>query len=569
MAKVDGVLGICVRHGKLALSIMRGGKIQKTVWEEIPDNIVDDYKILTENLFAEFLKEKMKENGIKAKKAAYVIADGDIFIKTFRMPMMDDEQLKFNIPFEFRDYITGELNGYAFDYVKREKAAGDDDADHINILAFAIPIAYMQRLKDILKLAGLKLERAVPETSVYETILSRLKDEEEIKKERCFLEIGNNHINMRVFKDGAYKLSHIIDVGERHIIQAIADELNVDMHLATTYVRTNYQDCQESQGAINAYKDISLEVMKGLNFYDMSDMSSRLRDVVLCGAGAMITPLADLLKERVDKSVTNIQELFPHYSEETNLNVTFGSVGILRSVAAGVGFTEAATSKKNEKKSDFKIALAGIPLIIIAAILFSKFAVVDRYTALTKARAYQSELQSRVDADMAFIQEAGELSEEYYHYTWDDMTEEELGRVSRVEVAKLADFIASQGVAVNSMSLSDDTLTVSVTGDSLNTMSKLTAALTELTIVESCSLSTAQKEYVEETQSFSQVVESSQEDEISEDNKTDDVSEEETASDGDNNESESDISTNHIVNAQINIYLTTLQKALEEEATEP
>lgn len=560
MAKSDGVLGISVRHGKLALSIMRGGNIHKTVWEDIPENIVDDYKILSENLFAEFLKDKMKESGIRAKKASFVITDTDLFIRSFSMPDMDDEQLKLNVPFEFRDYIAGELKDYIFDFVKRDKPK-NDDSGKVTLLAYAVPVDYVRKLSDTLRIAGLKLERAIPETTVYETILTRLKDEDDVKKERCFLDIGNNHISMRVFKNGEYKLSHVIDIGERHIIQAIADELNVDMHLATTYLRTNYQGCQTCQGAINAYKDISLEVIKGLNFYEMSDMSSRLKDVTLCGSGAMISPLVELLQERIDKSVSTIQEMFPHYADKTDLNVTFSSVGVLRSSALGVGLTESDAYSK-EKKTDWRVALIGVLAIILVAGLIAKFAVIDRYNKLSAAQAREAELQAHVDEDMAFIMEAGELSEEYYHYTWDDMTEEELGRVSRVEVAKLADFIASQGVSVRGLKLSGTTLTASVTGDSLDTMSRLSAALTEQEIVESCSLATAQKEYVEETQNFAQTDGANVSE--TEDAEADENAEEETS----NNETGSAISTtntNYIVNAEINIYLTTLTADNGEE----
>ncbi len=116
------------------------------------------------------------------------------------------------------------------------------------------------------------------------------------------------------------------------------------------------------------------------------------------------------------------------------------------------------------------------------------------------------------------------------------MTEEEKGRVSRVDVAKLADFIVSQGVSVKSLSLSGTTLVVDVQGDSLNTMSRLTAALSDQDIVESCSLTTAQKE-------------------TSEVNQTDSENAENENPDG---YSFTTAASKNIVNAQINIYLTTL-----------
>jgi type IV pilus assembly protein PilM len=544
MAKNDGILGIDVRHGKLSLSIIKGGKIHKSVWTDIPGNIVDDNKVLSENLFAEFLKEKMKENGIKAKKAAVVMADSDLVIRSFEMPDMEDEQLKLNVPFEFTDYISGDMKEYIFDFVRREneqqKAMGK-----VSLIAYAVPVEYIRKVANTMRLAGLRLERAVPETLVYETLIQGLKDPEDAAKERCFLDIGSNHMIMRMFRDGAYRLSHYIDIGENKIIQSIADDLNVDVNLAETYLRNNYQDCQSCRGAVNAYKDISLEIIKGLNYYDMSDMTSRLKDIVLCGPGALTEPLVMLLQERIDKSVYTIQELIPEKSEEPGLSVSYASAAILSCVAKGIGIPESA-AYTDVKKTDWRLAALGIVAALAAIALLAKFGIIDKYDALNKAQAHQAELQDRVDADLMYIKQSEELSVEYYHYTWDDMTEEEKGRVSRVEVAKLADFIVSQGVSVRSLNLSGTTLVVGVTGDSLSTMSKLTAALMDQDIVESCSLSMAEKENPEDVHSSHLPTATA----VSEE--ADDLIEGYEELYGHTAASDT------IVNAEINIYLTTL-----------
>ena len=247
-----------------------------------------------------------------------------------------------------------------------------------------------------------------------------------------------------------------------------------------------------------------------------------------------------LLKERIDKSVYTIPEMFPGEKDRPELSVSFASATVLRNVLSTVGILE-SEAYADVKKTDWKLIALGIVAAVALVALAVKVGIVDKYSELNKARAYEAELQARVDADTEFIKKSEELSVEYYHYTWDDMTEEERGRVSRVDVAKLADFIVSQGVSVKSMNLKGTTLVVGVTGDSLNTMSKLTAALTDQEIVESCSLSMAQKETAEESTAPVQ----------------------EAPSFDENGELEGDYvdtpSTGKIVNAEINIYLTTLK----------
>ncbi len=563
MAKNDGILGISVNHARLTLAMIRGGNVQKAIWEEIPDNIVEGNKILSQNLFADFLRDKMAEHGFHCKKAAYVVADSEVFVRTMSMPKVSDDQLRYNVPFEFRDFIQGELKDYIFDFIKRDN--NDPENPNVALLAYAVPVALIDDLRNTLKLAGLKLEKAIPETTVYETLIHKLPNEEEINKERCFMDIGRRSIRMVIFKNGMYKLSHVIDIGENQIIQAIADSMGVDFRLALTYLRTRFEECDRLDSAVNAYKDISLEVLKGLNFYEMSDMSARLHDVVLCGTGALTEPLVEILKERIDMNVITMDELLPKYDQNKEFNVTYEAVGILLNEAGGGVGKEGNIAAVGEKtKPKWMTAIPAVAAIILVALLIAKFAVIDRYAELARAQARVDELQNRIDADLEFIKNAGELSEEYYHYTWDGMTEEELGRVSRVEVAKLADFIATQGISVRSLKLKDSVLTVSVVGESLDAMSKLTAAISDQDIVASCSLASAQKEYVEETQTFTQTFTQ---------NAANADSESEAGEEGEAQEEEqteaqtgsSTVSSNYVVNAEINVYLDTLGSGSEEE----
>ncbi|SEK92629.1 MULTISPECIES: pilus assembly protein PilM [unclassified Butyrivibrio] len=496
MPKNDGVLGISVTHGRLALTLMKGGIVRKSEWEEIPDNIVEGTKIISQNLFADFLREQIKEKGIKCKTAAYVIPDSDIFVKNITMPKIADDQLRFNVPFEFKDLIQGELNQYVFDYVKRESASNDENT--INLLAYAVPVNSLANIRETLKQAGLKLVKALPETSVYEALIGALGNEEEIKKERCFMDIGRRAIRMMIFKNGEFKLSHFIDVGEDQVIRAIADELNVDTHLAITYLRSRYQDCDKLPSAVNAYKDISIEILKGLNFYEMSDMTSRLKDIVLCGTGAMTEPLVEMLKERLDKTVVTMDELYPNYNKEKEINVTYGSVGVLLSDALGVATNSNLASAGQKKKTNLKAVFGTIAAILVAALLIGKFGFVDRLNTLANERERANELQQQINEQSKFIKESEQLTQEYYHYSWDQMSDEEKSRVSRVDTLKLIDLIGSQGMKVKFMDLSSETLTIDLLANDLDSVSKLTTVMEEEDIVESCSVVSA-KTLTEET----------------------------------------------------------------------
>ena len=330
MARSEGVVGIYAAHGRLALAMFKG-KDLKTAWVDIPDNIYKSGEIVSKNLFAEFIKDKLKYNSFRSKKVALVIGSDKVLIRNLKVPRMNEEQLYFNLPYEFKDFIKGELKDHVFDYAYRPPLpdSNENEEEGINILGVAMQAEFYHDISDVFQMAGLKMVKAVPEVCVIESILQQYPTDEERNKERCFLDIGNKTVRMMVFKDGRYKLAHIIDIGEVHVIQAIADDKNVDMELARTYLRTNYEDCGRSEAAMNAYRDISVEILKGFNFYEMSDMSSRLKDVVLYGSGAMIDPLVELLKERISMDVLTLSETFPEYNKNGDLNIVADSVAIL------------------------------------------------------------------------------------------------------------------------------------------------------------------------------------------------------------------------------------------------
>jgi type IV pilus assembly protein PilM len=501
MAKKEAIIGISVNHGNLSLTLLKAGQVVKTFWEEIPENIVEGTKIISSVLFAEFLQDKLKTNGIKCKKAAYTIADEDIFIKNLSMPNITDEQLRYNIPFEFNDYIHGELKDYIFDFIKRDTT---DDLlnNQIKLLAYAVPAQTIASLQQILQMAGLKLVKVLPETIAYEALLEISGREKDERVSRCFLDIGRKNIRMMIFKNGEFSLSHQIDTGENHAINVIADELGVDSHLANTYLRTNHNDCNRKTSVVNAFKDMSLEILKGLNYYEMSDMTSKLSEVILCGTGALTEPLVEILKERIDKNVYTMDEFLSEYTSEKEINVTYASVGTLLSKAPGIAGDGSSAQADKRKKVNLKILIPAAVLCLLVVGAAAKFVIYDQFALLAKEFSTSKQLSDQLEEKNNYIKAAGDLVDEYSHYTWDGMTEEEKTRVKRTKTAELVDYISTQGIDVENFSITGTVVTINIHAPSLESVSKLLETIKDQEIVESSSVAyaaTKEKEEMDET----------------------------------------------------------------------
>ncbi len=500
----ENILGVSCIHGRLSLTWMKNGKVRIAACENIPENIVSNGEIVSPNLFAVFLRDTVKKYEIGCKDVAWSIPLEDTFIRTIVLPQMADDQLKLNIPFEFSDFIQGELSEYSFAYVVQPKekdyfaggtgGAQDEGEDTMTLVACAVRKRYVNLIAKIAAGAKMRLVYAAPETVGYGRLLSLLPNEEEIRKERCFMDIGMGRTRMLIFKNRHYKLMQGVDIGERRVIQAIADDMNVDERLAQTYMENEFENCGERPAVVNVYKDISLEILKGINFYEVSDMTARLSDIVLCGGGARVRPLVELLKQRISMNVVTLEELLPDWDKFGELSNTGASLGL--ALAAADTDTRSVNLVELKEKAQggrnwLQIAGASVAAVFCVAAFF-KFAVYDRFHHVALLHQEEARLQAQIDAGKQEIMESGELAKSYHHYTWSEMTEEERELVGRSRVAQILKKVSGDGITVEGFSMTGNAATVRVQAGYLAQLSELAQRLEENKLVDTCSVQTAQ-----------------------------------------------------------------------------
>ena len=145
-----------------------------------------------------------------------------------------------------------------------------------------------------------------------------------------------------------------------------------------------------------------------------------------------------------------------------------------------------------EKKLDIKTAIPAVILIIVAAVLFSKYAVVDRLMEVSREEAIAAELQRQVDAGYEKIESFGDLVEKYAHYTYSGMTNEELTRADRIKVMDLISRLLLPNAEVDSWQVTGNVLTLSITDSTLQELNLLAQQLRDEPMVEFCNVTTAQ-----------------------------------------------------------------------------
>ena len=350
MAKT--ILGIDIDHDQLKLALVKGKRVLRVATGDMPENLMRENRITSRESMADLLRNTMKQNKIHANHAAFVLPNEAVFIKNVEIPPMTVDQLEYNLPFEFNDYITGDRKEYVFDYAvvsdpepKKGEAeaksveAGDGEGEEaeapeptIELLAVGAHRSLLEDAQETLRKAGLRLTRTAPAICSYiELIRAQKEFLSGFGDEYGILDLGFQSIRMYMFKQDRHVATRVLEVGMSRLDDVLADAYGVDAHLAHTYLMSNYDNCQDREECHTAYESIAVELMRAMNFYRFSNPSSVLSDLWLCGGGAVIQPLADTIGEMLDLQLHPATELVPGGDAIESCNSFVQAIGIAMS----------------------------------------------------------------------------------------------------------------------------------------------------------------------------------------------------------------------------------------------
>ena len=508
-------LGIDIGKDQMKLVLMKGENIVKTASVQMPEGLLKDGRIVSVETTGELIRKTMKENKIRCKEAAVVVSSGICFLRNVTMPEMTAEQLVYNLPYEFRDYITDELKKYVFDYSwgsgeempkgkklkkaskkKEEKPEEEENQkrNEMELLAAAAPLEVMEELRLMTRKAGLKLTFAAPEVSACENLLHyKLRNEQDKDKEYGILDLGSTSSRLFIFKGDRHQVTRVIERGMEQVEELLADNFHIDIHLAHTWLLANHEDCIHSEVCQDAFSQISVELMRALNFYQFSNPDSRLEDIYICGGGASIATMRQSLEENLDVKIHEAGELLER------MNGSGDETSSLWMLAAGTALGRTAHAPKKQinlalagqKKKHYFVAIPAIGVIVVVAGVIGKVAVADRLVKMSEAQSAASELQKQVDDITAYIDSFGDLQETYAHYTYQGLNADELSYLNRPEVLQLMKNVIFPKVTVSSWSVSGNQLTLPVTGENLSDINSLVQELEQVPIVDYCNVMTA------------------------------------------------------------------------------
>ena len=145
----------------------------------------------------------------------------------------------------------------------------------------------------------------------------------------------------------------------------------------------------------------------------------------------------------------------------------------------------------NEKKLSVWLIIPVIIIAAIAVVMIGRVAVADRLGALYEVRREAAQLRRQLEEGNARIAEYEGLDEVYAHYTWADMTSEEMNWPDYVEAMELLERTVLSRMTLDSWDLKGNQLRLSINGRTLQEINRLSEELNAEPLVDYCSVTTA------------------------------------------------------------------------------
>ena len=287
------LVGFDIGENSVKMVYFSGRELKRAITAELPDAMVSNGRILSMDAMADFIRDMAKGHGIPLTNAAMVLNTGDRFVRSVTLPLMTEQQLRYNLPYEFRDFLTEEKNRYFFDYSMQGILNGSDgQPEKMELFACAMLKSSVEEYRAMFRRAGFRQRVLTPDESAYGALL-----EEHIAHhggedtDRCIVSLGHRSTYLYIFHGSRFDSRRGVEAGGAELDSLIADHCGVD--------------------AQELYARLAGEIVRAVNFYNYNNRDRELKELYLCGGGAGIAALRETIAETTRLEVHPAADLLP------------------------------------------------------------------------------------------------------------------------------------------------------------------------------------------------------------------------------------------------------------------
>ena len=321
-------LGIDIGNNRAKIAVKKGGVVRRLLVDTVPDGLMKENHIVSYDAMGDFLREMLKKNRISIKKAHLCKPIHEIYIRNVTLPMMNVQQLKVNLPYEFHDYITEDMGKYIYDYAMLPDMEGDGQ---LHMLAVAASKELISSHQQMAKRAHIKLESIQPANeALFRFLKSRIKQtpKGETPQDFAILDLGDTALKIHFFTKGQYEVTRSMDFGIGAATERIAEETGQDVHISRVNLETNGGGVLSAPYLEDVFSDLASRIMRVMNFYNFNNRNNTLEELYYFGGGALIGPLLDSIREAVPLTLKSVGELLTIKHKLTDEEILIGAQAI-------------------------------------------------------------------------------------------------------------------------------------------------------------------------------------------------------------------------------------------------
>lgn len=343
-------LGIEIGHYRVKIAYIEKGELREFISRRIEGVEHPDMRP-----YADLIKDLLKEYSIRCRRVVFVIRQEDAYVRRFELPLMTEEQLRLNLPYEFHDYIGNEMERYIFDYAMIHR-----DEDKMEIIGAACTKELSQYFQKLAKMARLKLVGLVPEVLGLERILERAEEYEAEeaedlalrsasedgkgsekgrdavlpgdgketakaegmepgRKDYAILDLGTKTMRIHFFRRGIYDITRTMEPGCEEIERIRSGDREKISELGIEPEEENRDEAEQLKWEAvmeEQYRTRAVQIMRVLNFYSFNNTDNTIDSLYYCGGGAHYKELIAMLDETLELPVLSVAELLPEMDLE-------------------------------------------------------------------------------------------------------------------------------------------------------------------------------------------------------------------------------------------------------------
>jgi type IV pilus assembly protein PilM len=299
------ITGVDIGSSAVKLVHNAGTHSWKTGMALLPEGVITGNQINSAKLLTAAVKKALLAGHIGRGNASLCLSGSDVIIRHTMLPRMSAEQLKQNVIDEISGYLAVDPALYVIDY-KVQEVLTEGTAAQYKVMIVAVPKNIITPYIQALSQAGLKVVNVDVAANAKEKLVNHLAGK---TGNYAIIDLGMNVSVIDTFLNGRFFVSKTSSTGLNSATATLAKALETDQLRALDMILGMDPEPACKQ-AVNDYADqVLYDALRVTDYFRSRNQMTPIDQVFICGGGARIPGILQMVQERLSLPVSDISSL--------------------------------------------------------------------------------------------------------------------------------------------------------------------------------------------------------------------------------------------------------------------